>query len=36
VVRTSHLVLQPEPPRSAEERMRDFMKKKRHTSHPYH
>jgi plastocyanin len=31
-----HLQLLPDPPRSAEERMRDFMKKKRHTAHPYH
>jgi plastocyanin len=35
-VRAAHLSLMPDPPRSAEERMRDFMKKKRHTAHPYH
>jgi plastocyanin len=36
LVRTAHLTLLPEPPRTAEERMQEFMKKKRHTAHPYH
>jgi plastocyanin len=36
VVRAAHLSLMPEPPRSAEERMREFMKKKNRKSHPYH
>jgi plastocyanin len=36
VTRAAHLSLTPEPPRSAEERMREFMKKKNRKSHPYH
>jgi plastocyanin len=36
LVRAAHLSLLPEPPRSAEDRMREFMKKKSRKSHPYH
>jgi plastocyanin len=36
LVRAAHLTLLPEPPRSAEERMRDYMKKNKRTVHSYH